>query len=124
MPQTALNLQSVKVIALAVTNLERAKQFYSETLSLPPAFEDGQQVGNHLGHTVLLLKADSDARPSASLNPRITLQTADAYRTEAALSQLGVVIADRVQAYGAAAVGSFLDSEGNKLCFCSGPGPN
>ena len=124
MTKAALNLQSVKVIALAVSNLERAKQFYTETLSLPPAFEDGQQVGNHLGHTVLMLKADSDALPSASLNPRITIQTVDANLTEAALSQLGVVIADHVQSYGAAKVGSFLDSEGNKLWFCSGPGPS
>ena len=124
MTKAALNLQSVKVIALAVSNLERAKQFYTETLSLPPAFEDGQQVGNHLGHTVLMLKADSDALPSASLSPRITIQTVDANLTEAALSQLGVVIADHVQSYGAAKVGSFLDSEGNKLWFCSGPGPS
>lgn len=124
MTKAALNLQSVKVIALAVSNLERAKQFYTETLSLPPAFEDGQQVGNHLGHTVLMLKADSGALPSASLNPRITIQTADADLTEAALSQLGVVIADHVQSYGKAKVGSFLDSEGNKLWFCSGPGPS
>ena len=124
MTKAALNLQSVKVIALAVSNLERAKQFYNETLSLPPAFEDGQQVGNHLGHTVLMLKADSDALPSASLSPRITIQTVDANLTEAALSQLGVVIADHVQSYGAAKVGSFLDSEGNKLWFCSGPGPS
>jgi catechol 2,3-dioxygenase-like lactoylglutathione lyase family enzyme len=124
MTQTALNLQNVKALALAVTDFERAKQFYTETLSLRPAFEDGKQVGNHLGDAVLLLKADSDAQPSASLNPRITIQTEDAYRTEAVLHQLGVVIVDKVQRYGDASVGSFLDSEGNKLWFCSGPGPS
>jgi len=115
MKQPALNLQNVKAIALAVSNFERAIQFYTETLSLRPAFEDGKQVGNHLGHTVLMFKTDSDAQPSASLNPRITIETEDAYRTEAALRQLGVVIVDQVQRYGDATVGSFLDSEGNRV---------
>jgi catechol 2,3-dioxygenase-like lactoylglutathione lyase family enzyme len=119
----ALNLQNVKAIALAVTNFERAIQFYTETLSLRPAFEQGKQVGNHLGHTVLLFKTNSDAQPSVALNPRVTIQTEDAPSTEVALRKRGVVIADPVARYGEAQVGSFLDSEGNKLWFCSGPGP-
>jgi catechol 2,3-dioxygenase-like lactoylglutathione lyase family enzyme len=106
-----------------VTNFEHAIQFYTETLSLRPAFEQGKQVGNHLGHTVLLFKTDSDAPPPVALNPRVTIQTEDARSTEAALRTRGVVIADPVARYGEAQVGSFLDSEGNKLWFCSGPGP-
>ena len=39
--------------------------------------------------------------------------------TQAALRVRGVAIADEVQAYGDFLVGSFLDSEGNKLWFCS-----
>ena len=117
----ALNLVNVKAIALAVTDLERAMRFYTDTLSLRPAFEAGKQVGNHLGHTVLLFKADADAEPSAVLNPRVTIQTEDAHGTEAILRKRGVVIADPVARYGEALVGSFLDSEGNKLWFCSGP---
>jgi catechol 2,3-dioxygenase-like lactoylglutathione lyase family enzyme len=124
MAQTALNLQNVKAVALAVTNFDRAIKFYTETLSLRPAFEDGKQVGNHLGNTVLLLKADAGAQPSANLNPRITIETADANSAQATLRERGVVIADPVQRYGAAMVGSFLDSEGNKLWFCSGSGPS
>lgn len=124
MTQTALNLQNVKALALPVTDFNRAVKFYTETLSLRPAYEDGKQVGNHLGHTVLLFKTDSAARPSANLSPRITIQTPDALAAQAALNERGVVIADPVQRYGEAAVGSFLDSEGNKLWFCSGPGPS
>lgn len=124
MTSPALNLLSIKAIALAVTNLERAIQFYTETLSLRPAFEDGKQVGNHLGHTVLLFKTDSYAQPSTALNPRVTIQTDDARSTEATLRKRGVVIVDPVARYGEALVGSFLDSEGNKLWFCSGPGPS
>jgi catechol 2,3-dioxygenase-like lactoylglutathione lyase family enzyme len=120
----ALNLLNIKAIALAVNDLERAVQFYTDTLSLRPAFEDGKQVGNHLGHTVLLFKTDSSAEPSATLNPRVTIQTDDARGTEAMLRQRGVVIADPVERYCDVLVGSFLDSEGNKLWFCSGPGPS
>ncbi|MFY9328657.1 MAG: VOC family protein [Georgfuchsia sp.] len=124
MTQPALNLQNVKALALTVADFDRAIKFYTETLSLRPAYEDGKQVGNHIGGTVLLLKADYGAQPSTTLNPRITIQTPDAHAAEATLRELGVTISDPVQTYGAATVGSFLDSEGNKLWFCSGPGPS
>lgn len=123
MTSPALNLQNVKALALAATDLDRALRFYTETLSLRPAFEEGRQVGNHLGDTVLLFKVGASVQPSDALNPRVTIQTEDAYGAEATLRKLGVVIADPVQRYGEATVGSFLDSEGNKLWFCSGPGP-
>lgn len=117
-----LKLRQVKVIALAVGDMERARRFYTDTLSLRPAFEDGRQVGSYVGDTILMLKDDLPARPSADLNPRVTLETADARGMEAALRERGVVIADPVERYGEALVGSFLDSEGNKLWFCSLPG--
>jgi catechol 2,3-dioxygenase-like lactoylglutathione lyase family enzyme len=120
----APSLLNVKALALAVTDFERAIRFYTETLSLHPAYEEGKQVGNHLGNTVLLLKVDSSAQPSATLNPRVTIETEDARSMEAILRGRGVVIADPVQHYGQATIGSFLDSEGNKLWFCSGPGPS
>ena len=124
MTTSSMNFLHVEAIALAVTDLERAIHFYTDTLSLPPAFEEGKQVGNKLGDTVLLFKTDWYARPSDALNPRVTLETTDALGTEAALRAKGVTIADAVQPYGEAKVGSFLDSEGNKLWFCSGPRPN
>jgi catechol 2,3-dioxygenase-like lactoylglutathione lyase family enzyme len=123
MTQPALNFVNIKAIALAVTDLERALLFYTDTLSLRPAFEGGKQVGNHLGDAVILFKTDS-GQPTADLNPRVTIQTDDAFGMEAALRQRRVAIADTVQRYGDATVGSFLDSEGNKLWFCSGPGPS
>ena len=119
----ALNFINIKAIALAVTDLERAIRFYTDTLSLRPAFEEGQQVGVHLGHAVLLFKTDLPGQPSATLNPRVTIETDDAVGMEAALRKREVVIADSVERYGKALVGSFLDSEGNKLWFCSGSGP-
>jgi len=122
MTTSSMKFLHVKVIALAVNDFERAIHFYTETLSLAPAFEEGKQVGNKVGNTVLMFKTDWYAQPSAALNPRVTLETEDARATEAALRAQGVTIADPVEAYGEALVGSFLDSEGNKLWFCSGAG--
>ncbi len=114
-----LNLVCIKVLALAVTDFDRAMHFYTDTLSLRPAHEDGKPVGVLLGHTILMLKTDLPAQPSATLNPRVTIETDDARGTEVMLRQKGVSIADPVERYGGALVGSFLDSEGNKLWFCS-----
>jgi catechol 2,3-dioxygenase-like lactoylglutathione lyase family enzyme len=124
MTAPALSLMNVKALALGVTDLERAIRFYTDTLSLRPAFEEGKQVGNHLGHTVLLFKSGPETPPSTTLNPRVTILTDDAHSTEATLRKRGVEIADPVARYGEALVGSFLDSEGNKLWFCSDPGSN
>jgi len=123
MTLSTLTFVNIKAIALAVTDFERATRFYTDTLGLRPAFEGDQQVGVHLGDAVVLLKTDA-GQPSTTLNPRITLQTDDAYRMESALRERDVKIADPVERYGTATVGSFLDSEGNKLWFCSGPGPS
>lgn len=119
MTSSDLNLASIKVLALAVTDFDRAMAFYTNTLSLSPAQEDGKPVGVHLGHTLLMFKTDLPAQPSATLNPRVTIETDDARGTEVVLRQRGVTIADPVERYGGALVGSFLDSEGNKLWFCS-----
>ncbi len=109
----------VKVIALSVLDMERAHKFYRETLALAPAFEGKEQAGYFLGQTILMLKDNWYAPPSDMLNPRITIATAHAPDTEKALRARGVVISDPVQPYDDFYVGSFLDSEGNKLWFCS-----
>lgn len=115
-----LGLKMVKVIALAVSDRSRAEEFYATTLGLPPAFEGEQRVGYYLGGTILMLKDDWYAKPTAEPNPRITIAVERAPETEAALRRLGVTISDPVLPYDDGFhVGSFLDSEGNKLWFCS-----
>ena len=113
-----LGLQRVKVIALAVADLNRANQFYGQQLRLSPAFEGEEQVGWWLDAVILMLKPDW-AVPTHYPNPRITLAVEHAPATQEALRARGIDIADEVQPYGAYYVGSFLDSEGNKLWFCS-----
>lgn len=116
--------QGLKVVALAAEDLPRARRFYGETLGLPPAFEGMRQVGFSLGNVIVMLKSGHDgwyAAPTDQLNPRITLATEHAPDTERALRARGVAIADPVQPYPAEGfyVGSFLDSEGNRIWFCS-----
>jgi predicted enzyme related to lactoylglutathione lyase len=111
--------RGVKAVALPVTDEARAKKFYAETLALPVAFEAGEPFGYLLGETILLLKPEWYAPPSAEPSPRITLEVADARATEQALKNRGIVIADGVESTGTGYVASFLDSEGNKLWFCS-----
>lgn len=122
----ALGFQRLKVVALAVDDLARAEEFYRDTLGLPPAFEGKRQVGFTLGNVIIMLKPVQDgwyARPSAQLNPRITFAVEQAPQTADELARRGVTISDPVQAYPQEGfhVGAFLDSEGNKIWFCSPP---
>ena len=120
MSTKSLLFNRVIVVALSVADSERANKFYAETLGLPPAFEDKEQVGYLIGETILMLKADSDQPPVQNPNPRVTIETDDARETEKALRARGVAISDPVQIYDRThAVGSFLDTEGNKIWFCS-----
>jgi catechol 2,3-dioxygenase-like lactoylglutathione lyase family enzyme len=114
-----LGFQRVKVIALSVADFDRASRFYRETLQLPPAFEGAEQVGYLLGQTILMLKANWYAGPTEHPNPRVTIAVENARETECSLRARQVKIADPVQLFDDFWVGSFLDSEGNKLWFCS-----
>ncbi len=120
----ALGFQGLKVVALAVDDLARAEDFYLNTLKLAPAFEGERRVGFSLGNVIVMLKPVKEgwyARPSDQLNPRITIATEHAPHTERELVARGVRISDPVQAYPQEGfyVGGFLDSEGNKIWFCS-----
>lgn len=113
------HLQRVKVIALSVIDPKRANRFYQNVLGLQPAYEGGEQVGYHLGDIVLMLKSNWYASPTENPNPRITIETDDAVAMERELRENGVTISDPLAVYDEFHVGSFLDSEGNKLWFCS-----
>lgn len=121
MKHPPLGLKCLRAVALAVTDEARAKAFYGETLRLPPAMEDDVAWGFLLGETILLLKPVDQwyGKPTEELNARITLEVENARETEKALRDAGVTISDPIQIYDGHPVGAFLDSEGNKLWFCS-----
>jgi catechol 2,3-dioxygenase-like lactoylglutathione lyase family enzyme len=116
-----LEFVQVKAVALAVSNAERAKHFYGETLGLPPDNIHHMAMAFMIGNVILLLKSQEEwyGKPTDELNARITLEVKDAYATEKALRDRGVTISDSVTVYGDNPIGAFLDSEGNKLWFCS-----
>jgi len=112
-------LQHVKVIALPIVDAERAAKFYETVLGLKPAYEGGKQVGYYLGEIILMLKSNWYACPTQNPNPRITIETDDAVQMERQLRESGVIISDSIEVYDEFYVGSFLDSEGNKLWYCA-----
>ena len=117
MKSSPLGFQSVKVIALAATDVVRAKRFYSETLQLEEDHESTEDVGYRIGNSVLVIR---QYPPTDDPNPRITLEVQDARETEKRLIERAVTISDPVKLYEDKFwVGGFLDSEGNKLWFCS-----
>ena len=117
MKSSPLGFQSVKVVALAATDVGRAHRFYAETLQLEEDRESTDEVGYRIGEAVLIIRQH---RPTDDPNPRLTLQVQDARETEKQLRERAVTISDPVQLYeGKYWVGGFLDSEGNKLWFCS-----
>jgi hypothetical protein len=119
MNTSPFGFQRVKVIAFSVIDSDRANKFYGLTLGLPPACEGSEQVGYFLGQTILMLKSNWSAPPTQDPNPRITIGTDDALQTERELRARGVTISDPVSLFDEFYVGGFLDSEGNKLWFCS-----
>ena len=116
---TKFGFKRVKVIALAVSDLGRANDFYGNRLGLSPYSAEADNDGWVLGELRLLLKPDWQ-QPTAEPNPRLTIEVENSLETEAALKEAGVTISDPVQLYdGQFQLGSFLDSEGNKLWICS-----
>jgi predicted enzyme related to lactoylglutathione lyase len=111
----------VKGIALAVTDLDRANRFYGETLALPADTIRNMESAYLIGDTIVMLKTQEEchAKPTEELNPRITVETRDSFATEKALKERGVTVSDPVTLYDGTPIGAFLDSEGNKIWFCS-----
>ncbi|MEJ2134884.1 MAG: hypothetical protein P8X86_06510 [Desulfofustis sp.] len=118
---SSLGFIRVKGIALAVTDLERANRFYGETLELPPDTIRNMESAYLLGDAIVMLKTPEEcqAKPTEHLNPRITVETRDAFATEKVLRERGVTVSDPVTLYDGTPIGAFLDSEGNKVWFCS-----
>lgn len=120
-----LGWQALKVVALAVDDLTRGEEFYRTRLGLEPRPQAGGDVGFALGGLTILLKPLARPGGGAGKSPcsRLTIALADAPRMEQELAARGVTISDAVQRYDDGyRVGALLDSEGNKLWFCSEAG--
>lgn len=116
-----IDFLQVRAISLAVADATRAARFHSETLGLKP--EVNMDMAFKVGEVILLLKPEEEwyGKPTDELNARVTLRVRDSYAAEKVFKERGVVISDPVTVYGDNPIGAFLDSEGNKLWFCSDP---
>jgi predicted enzyme related to lactoylglutathione lyase len=112
-------LKYIAAVALAVENFDRASRFYAETFDLKPAYENDRFIGYYVGKTKLMLKSGALVLPTKQPNPRITIEVADALAMQNVLHGKGIEVSDAVRDYDGFLVGSFIDSEGNKLWFCS-----
>ena len=109
-----LGWQELKVVALAVDDLARAEDFYRSKLGLEPRPQADGDVGFALGALTILLKPL--AGPGGAEKSRYPRLARD-------LAVRGVTISDAVQLYDDGYwVGALLDSERNKLWFCSEAG--
>lgn len=115
----ALTIKGIKGVAIPVVDEARAGNFYGEVLGLPVADGETEPGGYRIGNAFLMLKPEWHAAASADPVPRITLEITGAKAAEQALLARGVVMPDPVSKEGHAYFGSFLDSEGNKIWFCS-----
>ena len=117
--EPVLDIKGIKGVAIPVVDEERAKHFYGEVLNLAVADGEKEPGGYRIGNAFLMLKPEWHAAPSADPIPRITIEISGAKAAEQALLARGVEMPDPVTKEGHAYFGSFLDSEGNKLWFCS-----
>jgi len=114
-----LTIKGIKGVAIPVIDEERAKRFYGEVLGLAVADGEKEPGGYRIGNAFLMLKTGWHVAPSDNPVPRITLEISGAKAAEQALLARGVAMPDPVTREGHAYFGSFLDSEGNKIWFCS-----
>ena len=114
-----LEFLQIRAVSLAVVDASRARQFYAETLGLEA--DDNIDLAFKIGEVLLLSKPEEEwyGKPTDELNARVTIRVRDSYVAERILRERGVTVSDPVAVYGENPIGAFLDSEGNKLWFCS-----
>jgi catechol 2,3-dioxygenase-like lactoylglutathione lyase family enzyme len=114
-----LEFLQIRAVSLAVVDASRARQFYAETLGLEA--DDNIDLAFKIGEVLILLKPEEEwyGKPTDELNARVTIRVRDSYVAERILRERGVTVSDPVAVYGENPIGAFLDSEGNKLWFCS-----
>ena len=114
---------NVNVVSVYVTDWERAKKFYRETLDWPVAYGDDQIGWEEYGrdnetHIAINYWDGPEAPPAkGGTTPVFTVQ--DAYQVTEALRAKGVRCDDVVAIPNVVTYGTFYDPEGNRFQFAS-----
>jgi catechol 2,3-dioxygenase-like lactoylglutathione lyase family enzyme len=118
-------LHQVNVVSVTVTDLARAREFYSETLGLGAPWFDDEQMGwiewggqGQNGNLAVTLPRDN-ARPGGGTTP--VLNTADCQVLFAEFQKRGVRCEEPVIVPGLLVYCTFYDPDGNRLQAISDP---
>jgi predicted enzyme related to lactoylglutathione lyase len=113
-----MNIEHVDFISVPVTDMERAKRFYAETLGLPFAADDSTFPEFKLGDNTFLYLIDPKSIESEFKGPHgspIALRVADVAETRAELEARGVEFVDETFDSGVCHMAPFSDPDGNRF---------
>jgi catechol 2,3-dioxygenase-like lactoylglutathione lyase family enzyme len=113
-----LIVERTDFITVPVTEMERSKQFYGETLGLPPVSEPGGWPEFQLGVNVSLYLMDPTSIGRQFEGPHtahIALRVADVDETRRELEAKGVTFEGETFDSGVCHMAFFKDPDGNQL---------
>jgi predicted enzyme related to lactoylglutathione lyase len=120
--------KELQVVSYNVTDWQRAKKFYGETLGLPVAAFMGDEVGwmefgeKEGTHLAINLWRGPDPVPPRNGGATVVFSVSDAYKAVAELRKRGVKCDDVEAIPNMVTFASFYDPEGNRLQV-AGPPP-
>ena len=113
-----MEVEHVDFISVPVTDMERAKRFYAETLGLPSSADDDTFPEFKLGDNTYLYLIDPSSvggEFKAGHSTPIALRVADVEATRAELEERGVEFADETHDSGVCHMAPFADPDGNRF---------
>jgi catechol-2,3-dioxygenase len=112
--------KSISVVYVYVSDLERAKKFYNDTLGWPEVYTDdalGWVEWGEEGKTHLAINRWSEPGELPRAGPIPVLVVEDPHKTTADLRARGVRCDDVVEIPNVISYGTFYDPDGNRLQF-------
>ena len=113
-----ITVERTDFVSVPVTDMERSKRFYGETLGLPLVSDDAAWPEYQLGENVSLYLIDPTNIGQAFTAPHsssIALRVADVAAARAELESAGVVFDGETFDTGVCHMGLFRDPDGNAL---------
>ena len=113
-----MEVEHVDFVSVPVTDMERAKRFYAETLGLPFSADDDSFPEFKLGDNVFLYLIDPTkigGTFTAGHGAPIALRVADVAETRKELESRGVEFADETFDTGVCHMAAFADPDGNRF---------
>jgi len=111
-----IEVETVDFVSVLTQDIQRAKQFYGETLGLPIETEDEHDVEFTLGQVTLdVFNPASIGRPFSPTEAGIAIRVPDVAAARAALEAKGVDFDGEIVDSGVCHFAFFRDPDGNAL---------